>query len=146
MIPVVVGVLGTLTKELVNGLEDLEIGARVKTIPTTALLISDRILRRFLETCGDSSSSGRSSTNVGAESSPRRKNNPYEIIIASRKRSNSNKLQSYGIKHSYLIVIILKQMYLINRWTLTGSTTPNQSGYGSNGHKRVLHRLGRKEY
>ena len=38
---------------LVLGLEDLEVGGRVETIQTTALLKTARILRRVLETWGD---------------------------------------------------------------------------------------------
>ena len=53
VIPVVTGVLGTVTKGLIKGLEDLEIRGRVETIQTTTLLRSARILRRVLETCGD---------------------------------------------------------------------------------------------
>ena len=36
VIPLAIGVLGTVTKGLVQGLEDLEIGRRVDTIQTTA--------------------------------------------------------------------------------------------------------------
>ena len=35
-IPIVIGVLGIVTKVLIKGLEDLEIRGRVKTIQTTA--------------------------------------------------------------------------------------------------------------
>ena len=48
--PIVTGILGTNTKGLVKGLEDLEIRGRVETIQTTALLRSIRILGRVLET------------------------------------------------------------------------------------------------
>ena len=48
--PVVIGALGTVTKGLLKGLEDLEVGGRVETIQTTALLRTARILRRILET------------------------------------------------------------------------------------------------
>ena len=48
MIPIVIGAFGTVTKELVQGLEDLEIRERVDIIQTTALLRSARILRRDL--------------------------------------------------------------------------------------------------
>ena len=44
------GALGTITKELLKGLEDLEVGGRVETIKTIALLKTARILRRVLET------------------------------------------------------------------------------------------------
>ena len=53
VIPFVIGVPGTITIGLVNGLEDLEIRGRVETIQTTTLLRSLRILRRVLETWGD---------------------------------------------------------------------------------------------
>ena len=48
--PIVIGVFGTVTKGLLKGLEDLEVGGRVETIQTTALLRTARILRRVLET------------------------------------------------------------------------------------------------
>ena len=38
---------------ILKGLEDLEVGGRVETIQTTALLRTARILRRVLETWGD---------------------------------------------------------------------------------------------
>ena len=48
IIPIVMGAFGTVTKELLKGLEDLEVGGRVETIQTTALLKTARILRRVL--------------------------------------------------------------------------------------------------
>ena len=53
IVPIVNGALGTITKGLLKGLEDLEVGRRVETIQTTALLRTARILRRVLETWGD---------------------------------------------------------------------------------------------
>ena len=53
IIPIVIGAFGTVTKGLHKGLEDLEVGGRVETIQTTALLRTVRILRRVLETWGD---------------------------------------------------------------------------------------------
>ena len=50
MISIVIGVLGTVTKGLILGLEDLEMRGRMEAIQTTALLRSARILRRVLET------------------------------------------------------------------------------------------------
>ena len=50
IIPIVIGVLGTITEGLVQGLEDLEITVWLETVQTTALLISARILRKVLET------------------------------------------------------------------------------------------------
>ena len=49
--PIVIGMLGTVTKELVQGLEDLEIRGQVETIQTIALLRLPRILRKVEETC-----------------------------------------------------------------------------------------------
>ena len=53
IVPIVIGALHTVTKGLLKGLEDLEVGGRVETIQTTALLRTARILRRVLETWGD---------------------------------------------------------------------------------------------
>ena len=50
IIPIVIGAFCTVTKGLLNGLEDLEVGGRVETIQTTTLLRTARILRRVLET------------------------------------------------------------------------------------------------
>ena len=46
IIPIVIGTFGTVTKKLTKELEDMEIRGRVKTIQTTTLLRSARILRR----------------------------------------------------------------------------------------------------
>ena len=50
IIPIVIGAFGTETKRFLKCLGDLEVGGRVETIQTTALLKTDRILRRVLET------------------------------------------------------------------------------------------------
>ena len=50
IIPIVIGAFGKVTKGLLKGLEDLEVGERVETIQTTALLRTAKILRRVLET------------------------------------------------------------------------------------------------
>ena len=52
MIPIVIKAFGTISKGLLKGLEDLEVGGRVETIWTTALLRTARILRRVQETWG----------------------------------------------------------------------------------------------
>ena len=49
-IPIVIGALGTVTKGLVQRLENLEITGQEETVQTTALLRYARILRRVLET------------------------------------------------------------------------------------------------
>ena len=53
IIPIVIDAFGTVTKRLSKGLEDLEVGGRMDTIQTTALLRTARILRKVLETWGD---------------------------------------------------------------------------------------------
>ena len=50
IIPIVIGAFGTVTKELLKGLEDLDVGGRVETIQSTTLLRTARILRRVQET------------------------------------------------------------------------------------------------
>ena len=50
IIPIVIGAFVTVSKGLLKGLEDLEVGGRVETIQTTTLLRTARILRRVLET------------------------------------------------------------------------------------------------
>ena len=51
--PIVIGAFGTITKGLLNCLEDLEVGEQVETIQMTTLLRTARIPRRVLETWGD---------------------------------------------------------------------------------------------
>ena len=53
IVPIVIGAFGTVSEGLLKDLEDLEVGGRVETIQTTALLKMARILRRVLETWGD---------------------------------------------------------------------------------------------
>ena len=53
MIPIVIGVFGSITKRMVQGLEDMEISGRVENMQTTLLLRSATILRRVQETYGD---------------------------------------------------------------------------------------------
>ena len=62
--PIVIGALGTVTEGLLKGLEDLEVRGQVKTIQTTALLRTARILRRVLETWGDLLSHKLQSKNI----------------------------------------------------------------------------------
>ena len=50
IVPIVIGAFGTITKGLLKGPEDLEVGGRVETIQMTPLLRTARILRRVLET------------------------------------------------------------------------------------------------
>ena len=76
-ISIVISALGTVTKGLIKGVEDLEIRGQAETIQTTALLRSARILRRALETWGDllsSNSIEKPSANSGMKNSKRSNN------------------------------------------------------------------------
>ncbi len=42
IVPIVIDAFGTITKGLFKGLEDLEVGGRVETIQTTALLNTEK--------------------------------------------------------------------------------------------------------
>ena len=53
VILIVINALDTVTKRLIQGLEDLEIRGREETIQTTALLWLARLLRRVLDTWGE---------------------------------------------------------------------------------------------
>ena len=53
IVPIVIVAFGTITKGLLKGQEDLKVGGRVETIQMAALLRTERILRRVLETWGD---------------------------------------------------------------------------------------------
>ena len=64
-----IGAFDTVTKGLLKGLEDLEIGRRVETIQTTTLLRTGRIMRRVLEICSYSNSSERPSANTDVKNS-----------------------------------------------------------------------------
>ena len=50
IILIMIGAFGTVTKGLLKGLEDSEVGGQVESIQTTALLKTAKILRRVLET------------------------------------------------------------------------------------------------
>ena len=50
VVPIVIGVFRTVTKDVVRGREELGIVGQAKTTQTTALLRSVSILRRFMET------------------------------------------------------------------------------------------------
>ena len=51
IVPIVIGKLGTVTKELLKGLEDLEVSGRVETIQTTERPESWDESWRLEETC-----------------------------------------------------------------------------------------------
>ena len=53
IIPIVISAFATVTKGLLKGREDLEVGGRVQIIQTTALLRKTRILIKVMKTTGD---------------------------------------------------------------------------------------------
>ena len=50
VIPIVIGILGTVCKGLEKSLEEVEIRGRIEYVQATAVLRSVRILKRLLET------------------------------------------------------------------------------------------------
>ena len=73
ILPIVIGAFSTITKGLLKGLEDLEVGGWVETIQRIALLRTARIMRRVQETC-HSNSSEKPSVNADVKNSEGVKN------------------------------------------------------------------------
>ena len=69
IIPIVIDAFGAVTKRLLKGLADLDIGGRVETIQTATLLRTVGILRRVLETCCHFNSSERPSVKTDEKNS-----------------------------------------------------------------------------
>ena len=53
ILPIVISTFGTVTKGLLKGQENLEVGGRVEAIQIATILKTARILRRVPETWGD---------------------------------------------------------------------------------------------
>ena len=64
---IVIGALETVRNGLERWLEELEIGGQIETIQTIVLLRSAKILRKVLETRGDSDSSAAPSAATGVK-------------------------------------------------------------------------------
>ena len=93
------GMLSTIPKRLVQGVEGLEIRGPVETIQTTALLRSARILSwRLEETCCPWNSSGKQSANAGSKNSPKRIIIIIIIIIIIRRLICTNQNLSLKIR------------------------------------------------
>ena len=84
IIPIVIGAFGTVTKGLLKRMEDLEVGRRVETIQTTALLRTVRILRRVQETCCHSNSSERPSAKTDVKNSQGVNNNNRKRLFVQK--------------------------------------------------------------
>ena len=91
-----IGAFGTVTKGLLKGLDNFEVGGRVETIQMTTLLRTTIILRRVLETWGDLLNiSERPSANSDVKNSKGVNNN---------NNNNNNKLLIYVITILLLVI------------------------------------------
>ena len=91
--PIVFSALGTVTKGLVQGVEDLEVRSRVETIQTT--VYQDRpeywkVSKRLEETCYNSNSIKKPSANAGVKNSQKSK----MLIMKSKSRLCGDKDES----------------------------------------------------
>ena len=91
-VPVVVGALGMILKDLEKRLEELEIRERIKTIQTTALLRLARILRRVLKTCCHSDFREGSSVDAFVKNSQRVKEKNRISSDSCTKQCHKNQL------------------------------------------------------
>ena len=128
MIPIIIGVLDTVTKGLIQELEDLEIGGRVEIIQTTALLRSTRILRKVPESCGDLLSPGlqwKTINNHGVKNSQKRNNNEnllahnYAVSGMILHLKSDARLLVYGrycisLRCCFIIFFLTKLFYDLN--------------------------------
>ena len=101
-VPIVIGALGTVTKGLLKGLEDLEIGGRVETIQMTALLTTARILRRVLETCYHSNFSEKPSANTDVKNSKGVNNNNYNN---NNNNADDDRTSANHPKYSFIKIV-----------------------------------------
>ena len=101
VIPIENSALSTVTKGLIQELEDLEIRGQVETIQTKALWRSVRILRRVLETHCHSNSSEKPLANAGMKNSQK--------ISSSSNNNNNNNNNDTGL----VIIYMKKRAYRI---------------------------------
>ena len=115
---IVIGALGTITKGLLKGLEDLEVGGRVETIQMTALLRTARILRRVLETSGDLLSlrlHENSSANADVKNSNEKKYKWYMYNPAPVLENDMYKLlRDFDMQADHLISTRRPDLIIIN--------------------------------
>ena len=73
IVPIVIGALGTVTKGLLKGLEDLEVSGRVETIQKNSIAEdgqnTETVSWRLEETCCHSNSSEKPSANTDVKNS-----------------------------------------------------------------------------
>ena len=101
VIPFVIGALGTVPKGLESGRIELEIGGRIETIQTTALLRLAKISKRVLvikETCCHSDSSERPSPNTCVKNCCNDKRNLSRRITTICNCNDSTQLYNQNMK------------------------------------------------
>ena len=91
IVPIVIGAFGTVTKGLLKSLEDLEVGKRVETIQTTALLRRPKYWEeswRLEETCCHSNSSEKPSAGADVKNSKgvNNNNNNNDFVVPADER------------------------------------------------------------
>ena len=82
IVPVVNGAFGTITKGLLNGFEDLEVGGQVETIQNDSITENGQKTEEswtLEETCNHSNSSKKPSDNTDVRNSKRVNNNYNDI-------------------------------------------------------------------
>ena len=107
IVPIVIGTFGTVTKGILKGQEDLEVGGRVETIQTTALLKTTGILRRVPETweiCCDSNSRERPSADAEMKNSKRVNDNNKKRL----KTVNQTDRDRHLISKYYTILFFIR--------------------------------------
>ena len=113
IVTIAIGAFGTITKRILKGLEDLEVGGWVEIIQMTALLVTARILRRVLETwetCCHSNSSEKPSTYTDVKNCKGEKTDylisakrPDLIIINKKKKKRICKIVEFAVPADHRI-------------------------------------------
>ena len=112
IIPIVIGAFGTVTKGLLKGLKDLEVGGRMETIQTTALL--RMLLRRVQGICCHSNSGERLSAKTDLKNSQGVNNN--------NNNNNNNNVVDYIEKPEGGLITAIRNgtdYTMDNRMTIT---------------------------
>ena len=157
IIPIVIGAFSTVTKGLLKGLEDLEVGGRGKNIQTTALLRTTRILRRVPETWGDLLSLKLQKNSQRVNNNNDNNNNNLRRLAVSQIQVRDHKSKKRqlsrifsktkkAVEHEweYHIRIEHESEYHLYLWTWLNSVqmrTPTGSRWMSNNYITRCHRL-----
>ena len=118
VIPIVIRALGPVTKCLIKWREGVEIGGRVETIQTTALLRSARILRSVLETCRKSLANKPRIVPWGKERMPQRIESHSRVTlhrsVHPKREQDQTEKSSYGLDWLQKIIWYVQQSWIIN--------------------------------